>query len=189
MNTYFKHFFVFSFFSISLGLTAAPNTQSSNKSVLQERWLTSQGRYWESQEWVYGDFNGDGADDTAQILKDGRNVSIVVYASNRKAFTAKPWAVKSGRYWEKQRWLAGDFNGDGADDIAQIVQDGRQVSIVAFMSKKDRFEMKPWVAKVGRYWKDQNWLPGDYNGDGIDDIIQIFKDGRGVSMEVYLSKQ
>ncbi|MEU7167403.1 FG-GAP-like repeat-containing protein [Streptomyces morookaense] len=70
---------------------------------------------------------------------------------------------------------AADFNGDGRTDIAAVLNDG---SLVAFYSGPDG------VLEYGReLWHDKTWdgmkkiIGGDFNGDGVADIMAIAYDG------------
>ncbi|MFF4605795.1 glycoside hydrolase domain-containing protein [Streptomyces sp. NPDC001339] len=69
-----------------------------------------------------------------------------------------------------------DFNGDGRTDIAAVRKDG---SLHAFYAKKDG------TLEYGRaLWHDKTWggmrriVGGDFNGDGIGDVIGLQRDGR-----------
>lgn len=163
--------------------------RSDKTKFTRENWVAQQGRFWETQHWRAGDFNGDGADDVARILKDGRNVSIDVYISTKKGFTLKNWVSQQGRYWDEQYWRVGDFDGDGVDDIARVFNDGRTVSIDVYSSNKSSFIQECWAQKQGRFWVDQIVRAGDFNGDGVDDLARIFNDGRKVSIDVFSSNK
>ena len=163
------------------------NVQSDNKAAPFKRWITTQGRFWDEQYWRDGDFNGDGVDDLARIFRDGRYASIDVYHSDKKAFTLENWASQQGRFWDEQYWLAGDFDGDGVDDLAKVYRDERYVSIDIYRSKGKQFVVEIWASKQGRFWSDQYWRAGDFDGDGADDIARVFRDERMVSIDIYHS--
>ena len=163
------------------------NVQTGNAASFVERWVTEQGRFWDEQDWRAGDFNGDGIDDLARVFKDGRHISIDVYCSNKKAFTLGNWASKQGLFRDEQYWLAGDFDGDGTDDLANIYRDGRHVSIDVYRSSGKQFTRENRALQLGLYWDEQFWRAGDFDGDGTDDIARVFRDGRMVSIDVYRS--
>ena len=177
-------------FNISIvGLNAYPNVSilSGSGSMSPENWATSQGRFWDEQDWRAGDFDGDGKDDLARVFRDGRNVSIDVYRSNGKTFTMERWTLQQGRFWDEQHWRAGDFDGDGKDDLARVFRDGRNVSIDVYRSNGKAFTMENWTLQMGRFWDEQDWRAGDFDGDGKDDLARVFRDGRNVSIDVYRS--
>jgi len=162
---------------------------SSNKkgSFTPKNWVAQKGRFWTEQIWLAGDFDGDGTDDIARAFKDDRYVSIDLYRSDKSRFTRENWAQQQGRFWEEQHWRAGDFDGDGADDIARMFHDNRMVSIDAYRSDKSRFIFENWVVRQGRFWTNQHLRAGDFDGDGDDDLVRVYKDNRNASMDVYRS--
>lgn len=111
------------------------NVQTGNAASFVERWVTEQGRFWDEQDWRAGDFNGDGIDDLARVFRDGRDVSIDLYYSDKKVFVFGNWFLQQGRFRDNQNWRAGDFNGDGMDDIARAFKDNRNVSIDVYLRK------------------------------------------------------
>ncbi|MFD8996771.1 trypsin-like serine protease [Streptomyces abikoensis] len=73
-----------------------------------------------------------------------------------------------------------DFNGDGRTDVAAVMKDG---SLLAFYAGPDG------TLGYGRaLWKDNTWdgkkkiIGGDFNGDGMADILAVGADG---SMALY----
>ena len=189
MGKYLKRLAVFCFNVSIVGLNAYPNTSilSSSGSMSLENWVASQGRFWDEQYWRAGDFDGDGVDDLARVFRDGRNVSIDVYRSNGKAFTMESWTLQQGRFWDEQYWRAGDFDGDGVDDLARVFRDGRNVSIDVYRSNGKAFAMENWALQQGRFWVEQDWFAGDFDNDGADDVARVFKDGRNSSIDIYRS--
>ena len=94
-----------------------------------QRWATRQGGFWDTQQWVVGDFNGDGKDDMGKAFNDGGLGSIDVHLSIGSGFTMQRWATRQGGFWDTQQWLSGDFNGNGKDEFAKAFNDGGLGSI------------------------------------------------------------
>ncbi|WP_255452687.1 M12 family metallopeptidase [Aquimarina sp. RZ0] len=155
--------------------------------LILRRWATRQGGFWDAQKWLSGDFNGDGKDDYAKVFKDGTQASIDVHISNSTSFTMRRWATKQGGFWDAQKWVTGDFNGDGKDDFAKVFNDGGKASIDVHLSTGTGFIMKRWATKQGGYWDAQKWVTGDFNGDGKDDFAKSFKDSGKASIDVHIS--
>ena len=164
-------------------------SQSGNGGMSLERWTTGQGRFWDEQYWRAGDFDGDGVDDLARVYRDGRNVSIDVYRSDKEGFVLENWGIQQSRFWDEQDWRVGDFDGDGVDDLARVFRDGRNVSIDVYRSSKKGFTLESQALRQGRFWDEQYWRAGDFDGDGIDDLARVFRDGRNVSIDVYRSSE
>ncbi|MCF2530901.1 FG-GAP-like repeat-containing protein [Yinghuangia soli] len=126
-----------------------------------------------------GDFNGDGRDDMATFTDYGdcaMGLSTSTTAADgtlgipveRKTWPANWWCYGSAKY------LSGDFNGDGRDDLAALYgyADGR-VTFFTFLSRADgTFGDLPSRDVPPGNWTFGNVKPfaGDFNGDGRDDI-------------------
>ncbi|MCF2147559.1 S8 family serine peptidase [Desmonostoc muscorum LEGE 12446] len=160
---------------------------SNGGSFTIERWGTGQGGFWNDQKWVVGDFNGDGLDDLAKVFNDNNQASIDVHLSNGSSFTMQRWATKQGGFWNAQKWLAGDFNGDGRDDFANVFNDNGLGSIDVYLSNNGSFTIGRWATGQGGFWNEQKWVVGDFNGDGLDEVAKVFNDKNQASIDVHVS--
>jgi hypothetical protein len=169
------------------GLGSVDVHVSNGSSFTMQRWATKQGGFWDAQQWLTGDFNGDGKTDVAKAFNDGGLGSVDVHVSNGSGFTMQRWATKQGGFWDTQQWLTGDFNGDGKTDVAKAFNDGGLGSVDVHVSNGSGFTMQRWATKQGGFWDTQKWLTGDFNGDGKTDICKIFNDGGLASIDVHIS--
>ncbi|MBN4005224.1 matrixin family metalloprotease [Nostoc sp. LPT] len=169
------------------GLASIDVHLSSGSDFLPQRWGTGQGGFWDTQQWLSGDFNGDGKDDLAKAFNDGGLASIDVHLSSGSDFLPQRWGTGQGGFWDTQQWLSGDFNGDGKDDLAKAFNDGGLASIDVHLSSGSDFLPQRWGTGQGGFWDTQQWLSGDFNGDGKDDLAKAFNDGGLASIDVHLS--
>ncbi|MFN6500503.1 MAG: S8 family serine peptidase [Nostoc sp. DedQUE01] len=184
---------------VSFSSITSLNTESAFSSITSEsdatvassftnaRWATTQGEFWNEQKWLTGDFNGDGQDDLAKVFNDAGRANIDVYLSKGGSFTIERWATQQGGFWNSQKWLVGDFNGDGRDDLAKVFSDANQASIDVHLSNGSNFTIGRWATRQGGFWSSQKWLVGDFNGDGQDDFANVFNDVNQASIDVHLS--
>ena len=154
-----------------------------------ERWITKAGGYQSTNQWVAGDFNGDGKDDMAMAWSDGGNYSIDVYLSSGSSFTNHRWITKAGGYASTGKWVAGDFNGDGKSDMAMVFSDSGNYSVDVYVSNGSSFSNQRWITKAGGYQSEGQWVAGDFNNDGKDDMAMAFEDGSSgkLSIDAYVS--
>ena len=153
-----------------------------------QRWTTGQGGYWDEQKWLAGDFNGDGKDDLAKVFNDrGLGLaSIDVHLSSGNGFTMERWATGQGGFWDGQKWLAGDFDGDGKDDMGKAFNDGGLASIDFHISNGKGFTMQRAATRQGGFWGEQQWFAADVNGDGRDEFGKVFSANGLASIDVYI---
>ena len=144
---------------------------------------------------VSGDFNGDGKDDIAAMYRYGENAAqIHVWISTGTSF--KDWSVwysDMSTYSPDRvtnRMVAGDFNGDGKDDIAAMFKYGDTAAeIHVWNSTGTGFPAwQTWYSDKSSYSPDRvtnRMVAGDFNGDGKDDIAAMFKYGEN-SAEIHI---
>ena len=169
------------------GLASMDVHRSNGSSFGVERWATQSGGFGNDQIWLVGDFNGDGRDDLANVFNDRSEVSIDVHRSTGSSFSIGRWATEQGDFRDSQKWVAGDFNGDGLDDIAKILNDRGKASMDVFLSDSSRFGVGRWATRQGSFGNDQRWMAGDFNGDGRDDLSNVFNDGGFASIDTHRS--
>ncbi|SFM50354.1 FG-GAP repeat domain-containing protein [Shimia aestuarii] len=145
--------------------------------------------------WLTGDFNGDGNADVLALYGVRGDVRQRVYLSEGDGFgDAFIWsAATPTEYASNQRWLTGDFDGDGLDDVVVIHGAGGALHQQVFLSEADGFaDAADWLPDVPMsFWSAQTWLADDFNGDGLDDLVAIFQtnpDDPERYFRVYLSE-
>jgi hypothetical protein len=127
---------------------------------------------------VPGDFNGDGFPDIALTGGYGWSTIPVAFSQNNGFFTVRNLPDSSGfvglATQAGVQAVAGDFNGDGRDDIALTGASGWTAIPVAYSQGFGTFTFNPgttvpnfpaWAATAGA-----KAVPGDFNNDGKGDI-------------------
>jgi hypothetical protein len=126
-----------------------------------------------------GDFNGDGKVDIATFTR-GSSGDVYVGLSDGTKFGAGT-AWQDSFAFNDEIPFAGDFNGDGKDDIASFVRASSDVQVA--LSNGTTFG-------AATVWHDlfsnNNESPdvGDFNGDGKDDIATFTQGSTG---DVYVA--
>ncbi len=128
--------------------------------------------------FVAGDFNGDGKDDVAVMFRyPSGTVNIFTFISNGSSFTRQTWNEWSADMsYVENRFVAGDFNGDGKDDTAVMFRyPSGTVNIFAFISNGSSFTRQTWNEwSADMSYVENRFVAGDFNGDGKDDTAVLF---------------
>ncbi|MCL6592293.1 MAG: FG-GAP-like repeat-containing protein, partial [Firmicutes bacterium] len=154
-------------------------------SFIQQQWATQLGGYGNNNKYAAGDFDGDGKSDLACVWNDNGQSSISVFLSTNGSFKMMGWAIRQGGYEVSQKWIAGDFNGDGKTDLANVFNDDGFASIDIHWSTGQSFGWERLVSQQGAFSDSQKWLTGDYNNDGKSELANIYNDNWKNSIQVH----
>ncbi|MDX3182759.1 FG-GAP-like repeat-containing protein [Streptomyces sp. NPDC052071] len=139
-----------------------------------------------------GDFNADGREDIAAFYDNGTSPegknrsSLFAFYATSTGFAAPKnvWSTPGGFTWSKSKLTAGDFDGDGKDDVAVFYDSGTSdtgavSSLYTFTSTGTGFKAprKSWTTTGGFNWAVSKVTSGDYNGDGKDDVAVFYDNG------------
>ncbi|MEV4440592.1 FG-GAP-like repeat-containing protein [Streptomyces sp. NPDC049577] len=157
------------------------NDPFSSYTALDDRWDVR------LMKFVTGDFNGDGRDDVGALYNSGEGKMVMhVFAARPGGGFADPvqaWAAVNGEWgsWERYRLRAGDFNGDGRDDLAYWYDfaDGHVglATMLSLGTPAVRFAtpVTSWEAPAGKFIaRRMHVVVGDYDGDGRDDLGALY---------------
>ncbi len=149
-------------------------------------WETPAGNYWaENMKRLTGDFNGDGVGDLAAFYgyEDGRVTLLTWLGRGDGGFTGPlhSWTAAPGNWnFDAMTAQAGDFNGDGRDDVAvwYAYGDGgdKLFTMLArpdggFGAHSSSFERAPGD---GWHVNRMKFATGDFDGDGRDDLAALY---------------
>jgi RHS repeat-associated protein len=136
------------------------------------KWLNSPPSY-NNPDTVFGffDYNGDGTTDV--LLKKGTDV--VVYKNGDTPFPTNIVAKN------KQKFLYGDFNGDGLVDILELI-DGNNTKTWYIGNGRDYINKGTFILN----FSSKLSYVVDLNGDGISDLIN-FSEGSTFMRKLFVS--
>lgn len=139
---------------------------------------------------LMGDVDGDGRSDliTFYDYQEG-TASLHTFKADEQGRFAPPrqaWVSGKGNFhYEHARYAAGDFNGDGRDDVAALYgySDGT-VAAMTFISEGDG-TFRHWVKSADLPadwdWNRTKLVAGDFNGDQRSDLAVVYDYGDGVT--------
>lgn len=105
--------------------------------------------------------------------------SFAVHPSSGFSFGVfEEWARNDGGIDPNSiRWSAGDFDGDGDQDLVAAWNDSNFTTLTLRRSSGASFSHEPWRIKQGAWTGSSVWLPGDFNNDGRTDLVEVKQDG------------
>jgi hypothetical protein len=114
--------------------------------------------------------------------------NIYVQSSTGTEFgSVQYFARNDGGFSSTDRWSAGDFDGDGDQDLIAAWNNGGTTALALRQSVGNSFVTShvpipavPWSAET-------IWVPGNFDNDGDADLAAIIHDGAGTSINVYSS--
>ncbi|MFG3382958.1 FG-GAP-like repeat-containing protein [Streptomyces sp. NPDC047999] len=157
-------------------------------------WTSDSSWDWNRSLPVSGDYNGDGRTDVAVLYNYGQNaeginqVRLWTLSSNGAGFDTPVVQWYSGATswnWSRSKPFAGDYNGDGKDDIGILYNNGQAADgrnqTRLWTSNGDGFDapVTKWESGNGSWdWNRSKPVTGDFNGDGKDDIHVLYDYGQ-----------
>jgi RHS repeat-associated protein len=131
------------------------------------------------------DVNGDRRGDVVMPVDLGGSLSLYAYLSTGTSFGGALQSM-TGRSPKALSYLPMDVNGDGLEDVVQVLDRGGKVGFVVFPSTGTG-SFGPAVESSSSFSTDNTgFFPLDANGDGQIDVVQIQKSGT-VQFITYLS--
>ncbi|WP_436775185.1 FG-GAP-like repeat-containing protein [Yinghuangia sp. YIM S09857] len=131
---------------------------------------------------VTGDFNGDQRADLATVhdYKGGSAALWTSLTSSTGGAVApfESWKVGPDNWWiTSAKWVAGDFNNDGRDDIAALYRYGTgRVKLHTFTARTNGGFNNPvggWEQATGWDWARTTLMAGNADGTGADELVAV----------------
>ncbi len=130
-------------------------------------WTLPDGRSRGPLLTVVGDYNGDGRDDLASRTREVNTWKVRISGDQEFLEVADVWAAW-GRAQSWEHYVAGDFNGDGRDDLARV--DALNGNVEIAISSGTSFEVSIWDT-----WQttaaNLELRVLDIDGDNRDDLL------------------
>jgi hypothetical protein len=133
--------------------------------------------FWDAQKWMTGDFDGDGRDDLVNVYDNDGKARVWVHRSTGSGFAYQTSLQTMAGFWDAQKWMTGDFDGDGRDDLVNVYDKDGKARVWVHRSTGSGFAYQTSLQTMAGFWDEQRWMTGDFNGDGRDDLVNVYEDG------------
>ncbi|MFN6263977.1 MAG: chitobiase/beta-hexosaminidase C-terminal domain-containing protein [Chromatiaceae bacterium] len=156
---------------------------------------TIQGRTWYAGETALVAIKNQQQRGAKLLLISSKTASAFLFETLAKAadlskpsrlYQAKqhPWLLEA----DKARFYAGDFDGDGQQDLLLLHTETGAHQVLPF-DKNNQFKTARVVARNSSWGKTERIIIRDFNQDGTDDVFALSKDGHTSNYLVYGDKQ
>jgi hypothetical protein len=160
----------------SLTITMHRSTGSSFATPVL--WAYRDGGWGDTIKWTTGYFDADNRADILGIWNQGGENTLTVRRSTGSSFTHEHWGIQMGGWMDSTEWLAGDYNGDGLTDVAALWNNGGDLNVAVFPSSGHSFPgWSQWAERQGGWFPGIKWSAGDYDGDGLTDLLAVWNGG------------
>jgi len=105
-------------------------------------------------------------------------VNIFTFISNGSSFTRQTWNEWSADMsYVENRFVAGDFNGDGKEDTAVLFcYPNGTVNLFVFRSNGSSFTRVNWLDwSANANYIENRFAVGDFDGNSKDDAVVLFQ--------------
>lgn len=131
-----------------------------------------------------GDVNGDGRADIVTFTRNG-NGQVYTALSDGTSFVQDGWLWSSGSVLAGEVAAIADANGDGRDDVVTFTR-GTTADVFVSKSTGTSFDARTkWHEWFGA--ADEQVGAGDFNGDGVSDVITFTRGDATTSADVYVA--
>ncbi|WP_432422955.1 FG-GAP repeat domain-containing protein [Variovorax boronicumulans] len=170
-----------------LGVIVYGSDGGHDLTVLQQHDDTGQG--WGFVNFSVADLRGDGTDQVVQFWDNGK-VGAIVWGANGDDWFANLNAGSSnlGEGPDALAWLVADLRGDGKQEIIQLWHNksNDHVGAVVYGSSGNQlFAKLSHQDDLGEGYGAIAWCVADINGDGRDEVVQIWNDNGKVFANVF----
>jgi len=148
-------------------LSSGAGWSCSNPASTVYNWGTAEQRY------LTGDFNGDGRQDTVQVFRQWGSIPLCTstgagWSCSNPAATIYDWGSA------EQRFMTGDFNHDGRSDVFQVYRKWGSIPVCTSTGAGWSCS-NPAATIYDSGSPEQQFMTGDFNHDGRTDMFQVFR--------------
>jgi V8-like Glu-specific endopeptidase len=135
--------------------------------------------FWASEEWLVGDFDGDGVGEPLLVYgAPSGKAKVFMYEMNGRSPKRTLVQELDANFWDSQRWLTGDTDGDGLDELLLVYEAEAKATVWTYELRNGSFTRTMADRLDAGFWDSQRWLTANVDG-GTDDELLLVYEGEG----------
>jgi hypothetical protein len=144
---------------------------------------------YDTDEYLVGDFNGDGYPDIVRIYRTGSqaigygNIEFAINTGN--GFKVQVWPIANAPtiMWPVSMQIR-DSNADGRDDLVNPYQSSSGQGIYVFRSTGTSLVGEQWLANA-THVSNESWIADEIDGQGTGGVVHAWNDTGLLSIDNY----
>lgn len=128
-----------------------------------------------------GDFSGSGVDEIVTGFIDANGFPHIYRTNNEYDLTQNTIYYNPSVYWRVDELTTGDFDNNGDDELIIGFNAAGSASSIYHSETGTNVGTKIWEDLTG-YWQIAGLAAGDFNEDGMDELIEGFNSTAGPSI-------
>ena len=137
--------------------------------------------------FLTGDVNGDGATEVIQLWDNDGTLGMIVYTPTADGDFAVSWQNPNMDQGPGAvKFIAADVNGDGKTEIVQFWDNKGRLAVIVYVPNRfGGYDLGFTDGDVGAGSGAITFLTADVNGDGHEEVVQLWDNNGKLGMIVY----
>jgi hypothetical protein len=141
---------------------------TADSRFVAQHWFPAHGGWANNMQWITGNFDGQPGTDVISVWKDGTAPTFTLYRAspaNAQFLSPIQWATRDGGWDDRHRYMGGDVDADGLDDVIATWNDAGMSTLTVRRSGGTSSVGHVHFSRRTNGWQNSGgWCAGSFNG-------------------------